>query len=197
MEGEKMMKCRRLLPLTLLVLGGFLVACGGNTPSEPTDNNNPPSQTIEWETEWSHDETHHWHAAKDSSITEVKDKAAHVWDNGKVTTPATEQATGVKTYTCTVCQATKTETIDKLAHVHVLNDGYSHDLEYHWKTCSGCSEQIEKAAHSGGTATCTEQAICEICHEAYGALADHAYGDLVARVAPTCEEDGHEAYYHC
>ena len=42
-------------------------------------------------------------------------KENHKWDAGKVTKAATEQAEGVKTYTCTVCKATKTETIPKLA----------------------------------------------------------------------------------
>ncbi len=41
-------------------------------------------------------------------------KENHKWDAGKVTKKATEKATGVKTYTCTVCKATKTETIPKL-----------------------------------------------------------------------------------
>lgn len=35
----------------------------------------------------------------------------HKWDKGKVTKPATVTSTGTKTYTCTVCKATKTETI--------------------------------------------------------------------------------------
>ena len=38
----------------------------------------------------------------------------HKWDNGTVTTPATTTATGVKTFTCTVCKKTKTEVIPKL-----------------------------------------------------------------------------------
>ena len=35
----------------------------------------------------------------------------HGWDDGKVTTPATETTDGVKTFTCTRCGATKTEKI--------------------------------------------------------------------------------------
>ena len=35
----------------------------------------------------------------------------HSWDDGVVTKIATTEADGVKTYTCTVCQATKTEAI--------------------------------------------------------------------------------------
>ena len=41
--------------------------------------------------------------------------ATHTWDAGKVTTEPTETAEGVKTYTCTVCGATKTEAIPKLS----------------------------------------------------------------------------------
>ncbi len=35
----------------------------------------------------------------------------HTWDEGTVTTPATDTAPGVKTFTCTVCQTTTTEAI--------------------------------------------------------------------------------------
>lgn len=37
--------------------------------------------------------------------------ADHTWDDGKVTTEPTSSSQGVKTYTCTACGATKTETI--------------------------------------------------------------------------------------
>lgn len=40
--------------------------------------------------------------------------AGHTWDEGVVTVQPTTEQEGVKTYTCTVCQATKTETISKL-----------------------------------------------------------------------------------
>ena len=63
---------------------------------------------------WSKDADYHWHAATCEHATEVKDKAAHAWDNGTITTPATEEAEGVKSYTCTVCGATKSEVIAKL-----------------------------------------------------------------------------------
>ena len=40
----------------------------------------------------------------------------HTWDDGEVTTAATCTEAGVKTYTCTVCKATKTEAIEALGH---------------------------------------------------------------------------------
>lgn len=42
------------------------------------------------------------------------EKANHAWDAGKVTRKATTTATGIKTYTCTVCKATKNANIAKL-----------------------------------------------------------------------------------
>lgn len=38
--------------------------------------------------------------------------AAHTWDNGKVTKQPTTEENGVRTFTCTICKGTKTETID-------------------------------------------------------------------------------------
>ena len=54
--------------------------------------------------------------AKDmkDSYTVGSVKTEHSWDSGKITTEPTAQAEGVKTYTCTICHATKTEAVAKL-----------------------------------------------------------------------------------
>jgi hypothetical protein len=51
--------------------------------------------------------------AHDASHVQIAD---HSWDSGKVTKAATCRATGVKTFTCTVCKTTKTETLPKKEH---------------------------------------------------------------------------------
>lgn len=49
---------------------------------------------------------------------------AHTWDNGTVTTEPTETTPGVRTFTCAVCRATRTETIPATgAHTHVWDNG--------------------------------------------------------------------------
>ena len=65
----------------------------------------------------SHDEVVYCTICKaEVSRKTVTDKAlGHTWDNGVVTTLPTISKEGVKTFTCTVCKATKTETIDKLS----------------------------------------------------------------------------------
>ncbi len=50
---------------------------------------------------------------------EVIDKQCkHIFDNGKVTKKANCKATGIKTYTCSLCGETKTETIAKTGHTY-------------------------------------------------------------------------------
>lgn len=55
---------------------------------------------------------------KDGTVELDKPPAAaalgHSWNDGEVTTPPTETSEGVKTFTCTVCGETKTESIPKL-----------------------------------------------------------------------------------
>lgn len=59
--------------------------------------------------DWSHDENEHWHECV--VCGDKKDTDAHSWDEGEITTQPTASAEGVKTYTCTVCGAAKTEAV--------------------------------------------------------------------------------------
>jgi C1A family cysteine protease/DNA-directed RNA polymerase subunit RPC12/RpoP/predicted aconitase with swiveling domain len=64
-------------------------------------------------TTYGYDATNHWHICSVCGLA-CDDAAAHTWDGGVVTTAATASSAGVKTYTCTVCGATKTEEIPAL-----------------------------------------------------------------------------------
>ena len=64
---------------------------------------------------WEKDANNHWQIC---TVCGGKGKVeAHKWDSGKITTAATCVKSGVKTYTCTVCKATKTESIGYGSHV--------------------------------------------------------------------------------
>ena len=69
--------------------------------------------------------------------------------------------------------------------------------------CSKCEailiqqEEIAELGHIGGQATCTEKAICTRCHEEYGNLLVHDYGELIAQVDSTCSATGMQAHYEC
>lgn len=68
--------------------------------------------THDYASDWTTDENGHWHTC--SGCEEKGDYADHAWNDGEVTKEATETETGLKKYTCTVCGATKEETLDKL-----------------------------------------------------------------------------------
>jgi len=144
--------------------------------------------THKYSSEWSKDETHHWHAATCEHSGEVSSREGHTWDEGTITKPATEQETGIKTFKCTVCEYAKEETIAKLDHVHVPSETWVTDESSHWKTCSGCDEKLELENHKGGTASCLVKAECEVCGESYGVLADHTYGEWSQKTPANCTE---------
>ena len=56
---------------------------------------------------------------KVTSVKAGSETCQHVWDNGKVTKEPTETETGIKTFTCTRCGETKTETIPATGVVDV------------------------------------------------------------------------------
>ena len=57
---------------------------------------------------------------------------------------------------------------DPLAHVWATE--WTSDGTNHWHACTrdGCTAKNDEAACSGGTATCVDKAICEVCENAYG-----------------------------
>ena len=69
--------------------------------------------THSYAAEWTGDADYHWHAATCGHEV-VADKAAHIWNDGVVTTEPTATTVGEKTFTCTVCGRTKTEAIPAL-----------------------------------------------------------------------------------
>lgn len=107
---------------------------------------------------------------------------SHSYDSGKITTAATCNSTGVKTYTCTVCKATKTETLPKNPSNHVGGTAIKNALAatctakgYTGDTyCLGCGVVTVKGkeiAATGHTDT-DNDGKCDICGTAVGTPAE-------------------------
>ena len=62
-------------------------------------------------------------------------------------------------------------------HTH-SSGGWQSDEADHWKKCDVCNAVFDKAAHSGGTATCKEKAKCAVCGQPYGELGAHSWGEV-------------------
>ena len=107
-------------------------------------------------TDWESDnDENHYHVC--SVCSGKADVTPHSYDSGMITTPATETTEGVKTYTCSVCNHTKTETVPKLSHTHSLSEDYSKDETGHWHICSGCDEKVDFGTHTEDSGTVTVQ----------------------------------------
>ena len=98
------------------------------------------------------------------STRELPPTGAHDWDDGTVTTAPTETTPGVRTYTCTVCDQTRTEAIPATgAHDYRFTKNVAPtctDGGYDLYTCSGCGATerrnlTDAAGHKwdGGTVT--------------------------------------------
>lgn len=108
----------------------------------------------EWNTEYSSDANKHWIECENCG--EVKESAAH---SGGITT-CTEAPI------CTVCGVEYSS-----AYGHDWDISY--DETTHWSECSRCHEIKAAEEHYGGTATCTDAAVCEFCKETYGSELGH------------------------
>lgn len=58
---------------------------------------------------------------------------------------------------------------------HKMSTTWSFDGSKHWHECSVCSHKEDESSHTGGSATCTQQAICTICNQPYGDCTPHSF----------------------
>ena len=118
------------------------------------------------------DADQHWD--KCSRCDATANVEPHDWDNGVVTIPSTCVVAGEKTFTCGKCNATKIQPVD--ASGHSWGQEWQRDATHHWHECqnSYCDVKNDNSMkdgygeHTGGKATCTEKAVCEICGKPYG-----------------------------
>ena len=68
----------------------------------------------------------------------------------------------------------------------------------HTRSCTNCCREVDTAKCTGGKATCSAKAVCEVCGGEYGEK-DSNNHDLVqhAAKAPTCTEIGWDVYDLC
>ena len=107
---------------------------------------------------WLYNETGHYHACLHDGCTKTGSVIGHRrQDDGDCTTAVVCQCG----YVITPAQRT-----------HTWNPWASTGSGSHSRKCtvSGCTAGVETDSRSGGTATCTEKATCEVCGSPYGTL---------------------------
>ena len=145
----------------------------------------------------------------------------HRWNEGEITTAPTCENAGVKTYTCTVCNATKTEAIDATGHTPVeVAEQPATCTEAGHKAGTKCSvckailsgmEEIPATGHTevidaAKAPTCTKTGLtegkhCSVCNEilvAQEVIPAKGHTEVIdAAKAPTCTEPGLTEGKHC
>lgn len=123
--------------------------------------------------------------------------------------PATHSDEGIKAhYKCSVCSKIfvrtganmKEVTMEELK-IDVIPYSYGNDLyedeTYHKKIC-GCGIFVREE-HKGGTATCKDKAICEVCNHEYGTTNknNHVNIETKNQEEATCTEKGYTGDIYC
>lgn len=179
-----------------------------STPVSATSKNNSTADLVvcqhNWNSTWSSDSFSHWH---ECSICKGKgDIAAHTYDqetvNEQYKASSATCLSGTTYYMSCVCGAKGADTFeigdkDPDNHSGILNNDWKSNDTNHWKEYSCCRAHTEEAAHSGGTATCQNKAVCSTCNKPYGNLGSHvpastwskdASGHWHACQTPNCNE---------
>lgn len=119
--------------------------------------------------------------------------------------PATCKDTGVKAHEdCNRCNRHYDESGNEITDLtiptndnHDWNAWVSNGDGTHTRTCKRDSDHKETGTCSGGKATCTSKAVCEVCRTTYGDTAPHTYGDLILEVPATTEDFGVKEHKDC
>ena len=137
---------------------------------------------------WNSDESGHWQECDD---TNCPDKASSV--TAKTAHISNDDADCTTTATCNVCGYTITAGRSEHAFGEWQHDAAAAGMHIRKCETNGCNAS-ETAKCSGGKATCTEKAKCEVCGESYGDLnpSNHTGTEEWIQTADT-----HEKKWNC
>lgn len=125
-------------------------------------------------------------------------------------TAATLNTTGLPSgsYICKVTWENKTtrnsqavSCVAAPSHAHSWSSEWTSDATHHWHECENADCDVTEnsgksgyAEHFGGTANCTQQAVCTICGTAYGDLDGngHDWGEWAVTKSATTSAEGEE-----
>ncbi len=183
------------------------------------------AKSHDFSSSWHNDENFHWHVCQNENCAVTDTKTAHSEnDDGDCTTTVmcecgyiitaaknahslgewSPNGDGTHTRNCTTdgCTAgTETENCEDADKDHscdicgkALSECADTDNDHN---CDICGKTL--SVHTGGTATCKNKAICEICKSSYGETNEKNHASLrkIDAKAATKEAEGNIEYWHC
>ncbi len=132
---------KSFLPL-LMILSPLAITGCGNTVTESVDD---ISYTVKKEPTCTETGLKEGYDKDGNLVTQVIPSLGHDYDNGVVTTEPTCEEKGVKTFTCSRCNDTKTEDIDALGHT--ISNEYLYSPTSHYNECTRCHEHFHEQTH--------------------------------------------------
>ena len=126
-------------------------------------------------------------AACTTEVTDVTlPMAAHTLTKTDAKAATCTEAGNVEYWTCSVCKKLFSDSEGKNeitaasvvipATGHTADDsGWNSNGTNHWHVCATCKEKFDEAAHTGGTATCSSKAVCDVCKAEYGTTTAHTF----------------------
>ena len=128
----------------------------------------------------------------------IEEPVDHTWENGKCTVCGYNCEHTGGTATCSQlaqCEICGSLYGDYDADNHKASEVWTQENDKHYHICEyGCDAHLDEADCSGGTATCTTPAVCEICGQSYGSAdPDNHTGEIVW----TQTETTHFSAYNC
>lgn len=153
----------------------------GKADCTTTEQNNGQITGVDTTMEYKLSTDSEWTAITSNSVTGLADGTYEVRGKANVTVLASAAAT-----------------VTIGAHTCAAQGDWQHSATSHWKLCA-CGAKVAEAAHLGGTATCTNKAVCEICGESYGELDAANHSDLkhFPAKAATRTSKGNIEYWYC
>lgn len=182
-------------------------------------------ESHKYSTEWTHNETAHWHACLTEGHEDTIDNAEHTFSEWAVQTPAGVHVDRVEFRTCTICDYKEERTIEN-SGTHSYSDKWSFDSKQHWHACTveGCEAKKDASNHVLAVvdevpASCMATGVakhqvceCGALFDLDGNLVDdishftlsidankHNFSEWIAQVDANCgtETNGTKGHYDC
>ncbi len=142
----------------------------------------------EYSSEWTHDETSHWHICVTEGHDDTSDNANHEFGEWAEQTPAGVHVDRVEFRACGVCGYKEERTVENTGY-HTYSDKWSFDSAQHWHPCAveGCDAKKDAVNHTLTVvdevpATCMADGMASYKKCDCGALFD-LNGQLVADIS--------------